>query len=479
MSQSGVIVARNSLWLIAQPIVISAVSVVATALVARHLGTQNYGLLLLLIAYFALFTLLANLGLRQHMVREIAGKVADVLDVVEENLWLRFALGCGAALLLVGAHSMLPGISGVDLTLVGLIAVQVVVHAVAVCFVDALYGLEKMRVAASIQAISGIVVQMLLLGAVWLQLDLSAFVLVYLLGSGILLAAGFWSFSRRAGVPRFHWGRRLRWGQVSRGWQMFLPGILESIRQRVAFFLLGGMLGSQAVGIFGAAQTLVQKLDVISDGTVTALFPRVASLHGRAGEELLRLVRGTFKVLLVLATPVACGLPFVAPGIVELLYGGSYAEAGPVLIILGASLPFAFAQLLLFYVLAGIREHNLMMYASIVGTVTGVGLLAGGVVLGGLTGAAMAFLLAAVVLTMLYTAICWWRLGAPFLLWDLARVVLANGFMVGALWVLGNLPMVITIATGAVVYAIAVFGLRLVTWTEILTVFKRRRENVG
>ncbi len=475
MNHSGVTVARNSLWLIFQPIILSLVSVVVTALVARHLGVDDYGLLLLLISYFMLFSLMASLGLRQYMVREIAADSSKVKAVVEDILWMRMVLAVISGLLLVALNYVVPITATASMLLVWLIAGQIMVHGAAVCFVDALYGLEKMKAAASIQALSGISVQVLLLGGVWLQLGLPAFVFAYLAGSGILLGAGLWRFSRLAGVPGLHWNRRLRWSQASRGWQIFLPSLLEAVRQRTILFMLGGMVGPHAVGIFGAAQTLMQKLDVIPDGIATASFPRTASLHGRAGTELLELVRGTFKVLLILATPISCGLLFVADDIVHLLYGDNFIEAGPVLALLGLSLPFMFGYMFLFNVLAGIREHNRMMYASLVGTGLGIGFFWLGIVYGGVKGASLAFLLAVILSTSLYLYICWQRLGFPLRSWDLLRIGACNLIMVAVLWAMGNVGLAVMIPVGAVVYVGAVFSMRLIGWHEIQAVFRPRR----
>ena len=473
MTDSRVKVARNSLWLIAQPVIISVVSVMVTALVARHLGAADYGLLLLLVSWFALFSMVASLGLRQHMVREIAGGGA-VMDVLEENLWLRLILSGASALLLLGANFTFSIVPPASHHLVALIALQVVVHGVAVCFIDALYGLEEMRAAAAIQALAGLSVQGLLLAAVWLQMSLTILVSVYVAGSGLLLVAGLRGISRKAGWPRLHWRRRLRVSQAMRGWQMFLPSLFESLRQRVAFFFLGGLLGHQSVGVFGAAQTLVQKLDVIPDGVATASFSRTARLAEQARAELLELVQGTLKVLLVLGMPVACGLPFVANEIVAALYGDAYRDTARVLMILGVGLPFLFAQILLFYVLAGMREHNRLMYVSAVGTAVGVAMFWAGVHMGGIDGAALAYVLTLALLAGGYFCVFWMCLGLPIRLMDLAKVGLANAIMALVLWLMAPLAAVWTILVGALVYVGAVFGLRLVRWGEIQAVFARR-----
>ena len=198
-------------------------------------------------------------------------------------------------------------------------------------------------------------------------------------------------------------------------------------------------------------------------------------MHGRAGKELLELVRGTFKILLVLATPISCGLPFVADDIVPLLYGDSFVEAVPVLVLLGLSLPFAFGNLFLFNVLAGIREHQRMMYVSMVGTGLGIALFWLGIEYGGVKGASVAYLLTVILLASLYFVVCWQRLGFPLRRWDLARIGACNLIMVTVLWAIGNMGMAVVISVGAVVYVVAVFSLRLIAWNEMRAVFRPRR----
>jgi O-antigen/teichoic acid export membrane protein len=97
--KSAATVARNSVWLIAQPLIMGITSLVVTALVARHLGTNDYGVLLLLLSYAALFSPISNLGLRPYSVREIAASRERALEIVEDMLVLRFSLALVAVII--------------------------------------------------------------------------------------------------------------------------------------------------------------------------------------------------------------------------------------------------------------------------------------------------------------------------------------------------------------------------------------------
>ena len=105
-------VVKNSFWLIAQPLLMNAISLFQVAYVARHLGKIGYGRFVFAIAFTAMFMPVTNLGLRLLTVRHIAtSDRKDVAAYVGKMTTLRFLLsllGAGLSALIVRSSTRRP-----------------------------------------------------------------------------------------------------------------------------------------------------------------------------------------------------------------------------------------------------------------------------------------------------------------------------------------------------------------------------------
>src|SRR4051794_29361338 len=90
---ASVRVAKNSFWLIAQPLLMNAISLLAIAYIARKLGKENYGRFVFAISFIGMFAPLTNLGLRLLTVRHIAtSDRKDLSEYLGKMTVLRFSL---------------------------------------------------------------------------------------------------------------------------------------------------------------------------------------------------------------------------------------------------------------------------------------------------------------------------------------------------------------------------------------------------
>lgn len=150
-------VARGSVWLALQRIFMVLLSLFVTAMVARALGTHEYGLLALFLSYGALLGQLSNCGLRPYCVRQIAAQPEHSGRIVSEMLIVRFSLAVVVAVATLAVLAFLGG--GIDSRLALALAAQVVSGALAMTLVDGLYGVEDIKSVAAVMGVSAIVVQ--------------------------------------------------------------------------------------------------------------------------------------------------------------------------------------------------------------------------------------------------------------------------------------------------------------------------------
>ncbi len=473
--KSAATVARNSVWLIAQPLIMGVTSLVVTALIARHLGVNDYGILLLLLSYAALFSPISNLGLRPYSVREIAASRERALEIVEDMLVLRFSLALVAvvivAIYLGFVNHQIP------LQLVALLVLQLVFNALAGCFIDGLCGVESMKSVATSMGASGIVVQITSVLAIALNGDLLGVVGAYTLGSAVMLCTSWYLFSQRVGAFTLRRLHLHHWSHIQKSWTFLLQNLVGTVRARIDVVLINSLLGAHAAGIYGSAQSLIQRLDPVYDGIATALFPRVANLHTESAQELKELVRGAFKIVLVISTPVAVGLYGVADDVIALIFGAQYQDSASVLRILALSVPLSFCYGVLFEVLRASRQEKKVLRFSTVATILSVGYMIVGIKLFGVVGAATAYLMGLITLVIPATVVYCKRLGSPVALSDIVGIATANLVMGGILWLMRDLHLSIKIAVSAIIFGVLIVALKIITLAMFKTILGRRKSS--
>lgn len=468
-------VARNATWLTLQPIVMGIVSVMITALVARSLGTANYGILILLLSYAALFSPISNLGLRPYSVREIAANRGRALEIVEDMLVLRFGLALIAAMLaatyLLLSNHHIPGV------LIIVLFIQLVLNALAGCFIDGLYGTESMKAVATVMGASGLIVQMACLAAVLMNTGLEGVAWAYTVGSAASLAISWLIFRRKVGVFKLRLPHIDHLAHIKNSWTFLFQNLVGTIRQRIDVVLINSLLGAHAAGIYGSSLTLIQRIDLIQDGITTALFPRVADLHEKSPEELKKLVRGAFKITLLISTPIAVGLFGTANDIIQLIFGGQFQESAIVLIILGTGVPFMFIYGVVANVLGAMRMQRVVLNISILVTALSVVYMVVGIKLAGVNGAAVAYVLGYATFAIAGTIVYWRAMGPPLAFLDVVGISTANIFMGVLLWFIKDFGLASKILISAFVFAGIALALRVVTVGMLKTMFSRRQPN--
>lgn len=464
-------IAANTAWLLGQRVLMSVISLVVTALVARYLGTVQYGLLLLMLSYSVLFTPLASLGLRPYSVRIIAGDRERARSVLEENLALRLPL---SLLAILAAVVWIRFESNLPVELLYVLCAQLLVNTISYCFIDALYGIESIKSVASVMAVSGIVVQSTCVAAIIANLGLEGVAWSYVAGSTVALAMAARACRRQVGAFRLFRVRREHLAHIAGSSTFFFQSVVATIRARIDVVLLTSMLGSHAAGLYGSSQALVQRLDLIHDGLSTALFPRVAGLHGKSDRELAHLVRGAVKVVLVISTPIAVGLWAVGDAIVRAVFGADFQEAGVILAIFGIGVPFNFVIGVLFNVLSAMRLQNTVFWVVAGGTVISVAGVTIGILTLGTAGAAIGFVVGQVAICVALAVVYLRHMGAMARARDLVRIALANAVMGAGLWMAADAPLVVKIGLSVVIYSGAVIVSGVVSLTLLKSVLSGR-----
>lgn len=366
-------VAKNSLWLIVQPVLLNLLSLLAVPYIARVLGKADYGRFILGFAFVAMFSPLVNMGMRAITVRDLAQNRTSCREYASKMLGTRGLLGLAAS----GAVAVVVNILGYDSStkvVVYLAALAMLCEVVSGTLQDVFQAVEDMHYTAYSRFVGGFVLTVLSVVVVLAGWGLVGLTCSYLFGSVLTTAVAWYYAHRLMGSPSVAFDWAFTKASLVRGAPFFYPIVVSAVAARIGVSLLPLYCGVAAVGAYGAASTLMERLNVIPDGICTAIYPSLAATYKTSPEEAASLFRRYFEYLFLLGLPVAVGATLIAEPVIMLLFGKQYAAAAPVLAILSWWVFIMFLVQLLGWTLGAIQQEKRIAVVTFVTAPLGVAL---------------------------------------------------------------------------------------------------------
>lgn len=386
-------VGANALSILTSDLMNRAASFVIYAMVARHLGAEEFGQLALAFSLFYTFQIFAIAGMKVLIVREVAK---------DHSLTRRYFFNCCGIL----AVSSLVSVSALLLLLrlmhyaastnlvIALLSLGLLPTAISAVCEGIFQAWERMRYIAWVNVpvnLGKMALAFLLLSRshgiyAVVSVLLGAFVIVAAIETCIVL--------RRFPSPP---------GPLSRSFS------LRTVRSGVTFLgidgtlaiegtiiaLLLSKLGSVAqVGFFSAACQVMVPLNLVYQSIAQSIFPLMCQRVEAGLQNLKRIAVQVIELLLMLAVPVVAGIFFLGQWVLSLLYKNpAFVQAAPVLRVIAWILLLQLFSNVLGQVL--LATHREKVTLRIVVVCTSINLLAGWplIKLFGLRGAAMTLVL--------------------------------------------------------------------------------------
>jgi O-antigen/teichoic acid export membrane protein len=321
--------ASNAAWMLAAQVVVKIASFVFFVVVARGLGTEEFGYFSFVISFVPLFLMFGMWGLEVVVVGEVARNRDDVSRLFSSGFVMRVVLG-GVALVVAALLAPL-FVEGAEAYL----ALLVVGPAL---YVDELAGFmgtvfkafEQMRSFSIVLMTNRIVSTLLALLALALGGELIAICVMYLIGSiaafavaGLLLRHKFPALDVR------DFDRRLAFHMLRKGIPLGIAGVVNLAVFRVDSVLLQVLRGPVAVAMYGVAYRFLESFLFVAWTMTTVVFPRIA----RAGASGVTSRTHEFTMALIVSfyLPLAVGSLFAGEWVVVTLFSERYRPAADAL----------------------------------------------------------------------------------------------------------------------------------------------------
>jgi O-antigen/teichoic acid export membrane protein len=450
----------NTTLVLAARVVSRLVALVTVIVLARHLGDSEYGRYTTLIAYSAIVSVLADLGLSPLYTREAARHPARIPEYLGTLLGAKVALAVTASLVLAVALAFA--------NLGGLIvpgAALLVLTTYASLLRNTFYArgrveFEAVAILAETAILGGLILAGARLGAgvaffVWAYAASYAFTCLYCLV--VVSAFGL-------GRPRVAFDVALFRIWLRLAVPFALGAFLTNLYFRADVTILQHFKPFQEVGWYTFAYKPFEALQFVPLAVQATVYPLLAVYYRDSRERLGAAYARFFKILVVLGWPLTVGTFVLAVPVGHLFQ--LFPQSIPSLRILALAIVFLFANSAFTAMLYAIDRQDLFAWTTGLAVVVNVGLnLALIPVFGYLAASAVT-----VVTEAAFSVAGWWfaarveRLPWLRVSW---RTLLAGLVMGAAVYPLSTGAIYVAAPLGAIVYCAALFALRAVRREEL------------
>ena len=466
-------IAKNTAWLFTGQIVGRLLRAAIIIYAARILGAASWGAFSYALSVAAFLTIFSDIGINALLTREGSKNPNERERYLATSFFVKltFLLMMSAGVLIFINHlTNLPE------------AVSLMPIALAVFIFDSLRdlgsamarALEKMRIEAVTNIFTNIAITIFGFIALYISPTSTSVILAYAAGTLV----GFVSIViplRRyfRGLTR-NFDRSLVKPILATAWPFGLVGLMGAVMINTDVLILGWMREATEVGLYSAAQRPIQLLYIAPSLIATAFFPQLARLAADSKEKFSALFEQALAVIYLLALPLALGGIILAKQFIVLLYGTPYAPAYISFAILSATLAVVFpATLICNAIFAHNKQKTFLIYVAL-------GIF-GNIVLDllliprwGMNGSSAATLINQIIINI-YA----WHLmqkTAPFSISKHLIKLSASAFGMGVITFAlqyAGVPVLMNIATSAVVYLLLLVALKEPTLAAIRAVIRK------
>ena len=299
--------------------------------VARYLGPAQFGLFSYAVAFAALFSSIAKLGLDSIMVRDLVREPAQRDIYMGTAFWLKLA-GSLAMLGVIGIALQLTTSDSTTRLYIFIIASGAIFQPFEV--VDFYFQSKVLSKFVSICKLIQLTISSLIkIFLIYIDSGLFWFVIVSLIYQITLAATLYLAYRyQKIGMYFKHFNRHVAKKLLIDSWPLVLSGLAVMIYMRTDQIMIKEMLGEKEVGLYSAATRISEIWYFVPILITNSIFPAILNVKKDSPKYLFRL-RVLFSVLVWIGILVAAITAFIYDWLIIFLYGQDYQQAGQVLMI--------------------------------------------------------------------------------------------------------------------------------------------------
>lgn len=322
----------NSMWTIVQKVLTMILTVVVTGIIARYLGTENYGTVNYVISVVAIFTTFSTLGMETITVKDLVDKKQEEGDVLGTSFSLRIMGGIVLILISQITLYILEGAKQ-EIQILGLLYGIVMLLKAFEVIEYYIQANMKLKIAAIIRFIATIGLlgyKVLVVVFNWGNIGYISSYIIDAFIAGLL----FYIWYKSTMKIKWKFNKEYAKSVLRRGWYFILAGLISTLYMRMDQVMLGSMLEDKTQnGIYSAAVKIAEMWYFVPLAVISSFQPVIIKLKSTNEKQYLYKMQKLYDIVAIIGIACGIGVTIFGKYIVNILYGQEYMEATKILLI--------------------------------------------------------------------------------------------------------------------------------------------------
>jgi O-antigen/teichoic acid export membrane protein len=326
---------KNIGWLTFEKIFRMGLSIIVSAMVARYLGPEKFGMMNYAISFVGLFQALNTLGLDSVVVRNLVANKSNAGKYLGSTLFLRLLGTIVMILTSTILISLLRPNESLIYTLISIILVKYIFLSFET--IDLYFqSIVQSKYTVYSRTISFITVSGLKIVLVLTQQTLTAITAMVTLDSAIAAVSLVLFYSKKSDLKIYEWkiDKHIIKELFRDAWPLLLSSVAISLHAHIDKIMLGVMLSDKDVGLYSAATTISQPLSFIGLIIANSVFPALVKTKENNFELYLKRFQYLFSLLIWIGIFLGVIFSIFSKPIVSLIFGANYVISAQILAII-------------------------------------------------------------------------------------------------------------------------------------------------
>ena len=320
----------NSMWQIGEKIISMIFSVFVTSIVARYLGTEDYGFVNYIISIVMLFTTFSTLGMEKITIKDIIEKEESEEKILGTSFYIRLIGGIvlifisQITIYILDEQNMIAQLLGLIMGLCMIFRAYEVIE----------YYLQsqmKLKTISIIRFCSTILVAILRILVVLFDWGIVGFTATYLFDAIIVaMLLKIWYKKRKKLKFKFslEYAKRI----LSKCWYVPIIGLMVTLYMRIDQVMLGSMLDNKTEnGIYSAAVRIAEIWYFVPTAIISAFQPAIVMKKKYSEEQYEKSMQRLYDIVAIVGIVFGILITLFGDIAVQILYGEEYKGATSIL----------------------------------------------------------------------------------------------------------------------------------------------------
>lgn len=320
----------NSMWQIGEKIISMIFSVFVTSIVARYLGTEDYGFVNYIISIVMLFTTFSTLGMEKITIKDIIEKEESEEKILGTSFYIRLIGGIvlifisQITIYILDEKNMLAQLLGLIMGLCMIFRAYEVIE----------YYLQsqmKLKTISMIRFCSTIFVAILRILVVIFDWGIVGFTATYLFDA-IIVAMLLKIWYKKRKKHKFKFSLEYAKKILSKCWYVAISGLMVTLYMRIDQVMLGSMLDNKTEnGIYSAAVRIAEIWYFVPTAIISAFQPAIVMKKKYSEEQYEKSMQRLYDIVAIVGIAFGILITLFGDIAVQILYGEEYKGATSIL----------------------------------------------------------------------------------------------------------------------------------------------------